>query len=234
MEGKQLSQRIQSVEVGFHILRRLAEAERPLTITQLAQLSEMHKSKLYRYLNSFVQLGILEQNKEDLRYSFGPELISLGLRAMGKMDVLAKSTPYLLSLKEELNETVALSIWGDHGPFFIKWEESNRLVNIGVNAGSYVPLHSATGMIFRAFLPEWVTDAIYHEEVEKGMIDPAAYAAIIQRVQKEYFAWTECGFIAGISAISAPIFDATPNDERRAATLRVVYDLAFCHGRVGP
>ena len=102
---------IQSIELGFSILKEVSRADKPLTITELSKLCKMPKSQLYRYLISLCKVGALEKDS-DLRYSLGKEMLTMGIFAMKKTDITVKAFPYIKKLNELLNETVALAIWG--------------------------------------------------------------------------------------------------------------------------
>src|SRR6476660_4668730 len=125
------SQGIQSIEAGIHILKKVAEAGKPLSITEISILCDTSKSKLHRYLTSFIRTGILEKN-QDAKYFLGTELIMLGLKASQTLNITDMVAPYLVDIKDSLNETAALAIWGESGPFFVSWEEANGPVNIGI------------------------------------------------------------------------------------------------------
>ena len=129
------SQGIQSVEVGMDILKKIAEAGKPISISEIAILCETSKSKLHRYLTSFVRTGMLEKN-QDAKYILGTELLRLGLKASQKLNITEIVAPHLMDLKESLNETAALAIWGQNGPFFVSWEENDGPINIGIKVGS--------------------------------------------------------------------------------------------------
>ena len=55
---------IQSIELGFSILKEVSRAEKPLTITELSKLCKMSKSQLYRYLISLCKVGALEKDSD--------------------------------------------------------------------------------------------------------------------------------------------------------------------------
>ena len=57
------SQGIQSIEVGMDILKKIAEAGKPISISEIAILCDTSKSKLHRYLTSFVRTGMLKKIK---------------------------------------------------------------------------------------------------------------------------------------------------------------------------
>lgn len=192
-------------------MRIFTKEVRPLSLNQISQLSGFHKSQLYRYLNTFVELGVLIRNEEIESYpvwSLGPELITLGEAAFDSMDIAKEARPYLIMLRDKLNETVALSIWREEGPFFVRWEKSNKLINISLDTGSYVPLYSATGKVFRAFLPEDKTEVLYQKEIENGKIEPEQFKKDIEEVRSTHFSTTTSSLLQGITALSVPIFSS--------------------------
>ncbi|MFB5191392.1 IclR family transcriptional regulator [Alicyclobacillus fastidiosus] len=206
------NRKIQSVEIGFSILKSIATARAPQTLGALSQDTGLHKSQLYRYLNTFVDLGVLTRHDQDTpRWSLGPELIGLGQVAAATLDVHIHAAPITLKLRDALQETVAVSIWRAGGPFFVGWEKSNKVVNIGLGAGAYVPLYTATGKIFRAFLPEAETQEVYDRDVSAGRIQPEAYAKDIAQVRKDGLARTRGSLQDGVAAVSAPIYGPLGN-----------------------
>ncbi|MFZ4451723.1 IclR family transcriptional regulator [Salibacterium aidingense] len=204
--------RIQSLESGFAILGVIAQSQQPMTLQELANETKLYKSQLYRYLNSFVHMGVLTRSGEDNpRWFLGPELIALGTTAYEGIDLAREATPVLINLRNKLNETVALSIWREKGPFFVRWESSNKLVNIGLNTGSYVPLYTATGKIFRAFMPKEETQPLYEEEVSQKNVDPDAFEKEMEAIRDSKLSITKSSIIPGITAISTPIFYSEHN-----------------------
>lgn len=204
------NRRIQSVEVGFGILRVLADYGRPMTLGELSSATGLFKSQLYRYLNSFLHLGAIVRHELEVpRWSLGPELIALGGAAFEGLDLAKYAESQLIELRNRLNETVALSIWRERGAFFLRWEKSNKATNVGVDTGSYVPLYSATGKVFRAFLPRILTEQLYLESVNTGAIIPSEYEAEIDRIRASRLSVTESSLTSGTTALSTPIFDAT-------------------------
>jgi DNA-binding IclR family transcriptional regulator len=199
---------IKSVVSGYLILKAFEKRREPLTLSEISQLTNMHKSRLYRYLNTMVDLGLLTRYdyQNFPTWTLGPELITLGEAAFDSFDLAKESIEELIKLKNKLNETVALSIWREEGPFFIRWEKSNSTINLGLETGLYIPIYSASGKVFRAFMPQEITNDLYENEVQKGKIDPESYREEIELVKKRKVAFSEASYIQGVVAISAPIF----------------------------
>ncbi len=201
------SKGIQSIEVGVDILKKIAEADKPLSITEIAILCDTSKSKLHRYLTSFIRTGMLEKS-EDAKYTLGSELIMLGLSASQKLNITDVVAPYLFELKNTLNETAALAIWGESGPFFISWEESNKPINIGIKAGSRVGvIQSAAGRVFATYLPSHLTAEQINRELSKSSISEDQLQEYLNTIREKEYSYVISTIVPGISAIAAPIFD---------------------------
>ena len=219
VEEEITSQGIQSIEVGIDILKKIADEGKPLSITEIAILCDTSKSKLHRYLTSFIKTGILEKS-QDAKYSLGTELILLGLKASKKLNINDIAAPHLIKIKETLNETAALAILGKNGPFFVKWEESNRPVNIGINVGSQVSLtKSSTGRVFATFLPHKLTERKIKEELDNSPITQEQFQNITEFIKKNGYSYVNSTLLPGISAIASPIFDGS---SKLVAVLAVV------------
>ncbi|KQX45394.1 MULTISPECIES: IclR family transcriptional regulator [unclassified Paenibacillus] len=197
---------IQSVELGLGILKKISEERKPLTATEISILCDISKSKLHKYLTSFTRAGFLQKN-QDLKYSLGTELILLGLKASEKLDIQDICLPYITKLREALNETVALAIWGESGPFFVRWEQSNRAVNLGIKAGSRVSVtESAPGRLFSAYLPKDKTQSLILSELKTDQIQDLLLKEL-EEVKRKGFALTSGTLVAGITAVSCPVLD---------------------------
>jgi DNA-binding IclR family transcriptional regulator len=219
VEEESKSQGIQSIEVGMYILKKVAETAKPLSITEISILCEMSKSKLHRYLTSFMRTGMLEKN-QDAKYILGTELVLLGLKASQKLNIMDIAAPHLLEIKETLNETAALAIWGENGPFFISWEESNKPINIGIKAGSQVSVtQSAAGLVFATFLPGQMTEKIINQELNKFSGEIEEFQKKNDFIKKNGYSFVDGTIVPGISAIASPIFDRS---SKLVAALTVV------------
>ncbi|WAH35636.1 IclR family transcriptional regulator [Alicyclobacillus dauci] len=215
---------IQSLEIGIDIVKIISKSTKPLTISEIAHVAEMSKSRLHRYLTSLYRTGFLSRDT-DLRYSVGPELISLGLLASQRWTIRDLAHPTLLRLRENLNETIALSVWTEKGPYFLHWEESNRAVNIGIRVGTQVSAtKSVAGKIFIAFLPEEETDDVLKREIAQFGISKAQFQRELAETRQKGYSITEESLLPGILAIGCPVFG---RDSKVVAAISVVGILGY-------
>jgi DNA-binding IclR family transcriptional regulator len=153
-------QGIKSIEVGARLLSALTAARRSLPLRDLAKAAGMTPSKAHRYLASFMKTGLVEQDPATRDYLLGPFAFEMGLAAIGSSDHLKHAIDAQIHLRDELDETVVLTVWGSHGPTVLRVEESSDPVIMTMKVGATLPLmNSAAGRIFAAFMPRRIIES---------------------------------------------------------------------------
>lgn len=217
---------IQSVEVGFALLDVLARAVGPLMLRDLAAAAGMSAAKAHRYLVSFQRLGLVIQDGDSTRYDLGPSALKLGLASLARMDAVKLGRERVQALAEQIGHTLALAVWGNHGPTIVHWEESPLATPVNLRLGDVMPLlSSATGRCFAAHVSRDATqDAkiapLLHAELARiqKLPNPAARGDLpadlraVQRllddVRSRGSARVVDTLLPGIVGFCAPVFDA--------------------------
>ena len=212
---------IQSVEVGFALLDVLAQAPGPLMLRDLASAAGMSAAKAHRYLVSFQRLGLVVQDGASNRYELGPATLRLGLATLSRLDAVKMARERLPALMEQTGHTLALAVWGNHGPTLVHWLESPRAVPVNLRLGDVMPmLSSATGRCFAAFLGHGVgsdqAKALIEQEMAQarkvGRADVpttrAELEALVRESRTHGLGRVHNVLLPGISGFCAPVFDA--------------------------
>lgn len=164
LEGKH---GVQSLEVGMGILKAMVFGKRSMMLKDIAAAAEMPPSKAHRYLVSLIRSGLVEQDPLTSRYNLGPFALNIGLVAIDRLDRIRLGLAAISELRDEINETTALAVWGDNGPVIVRWERPRRPITVNVVTGTTLGvLSSAAGRVFAAWLPN-ATRAIVKREVEQ-------------------------------------------------------------------
>ena len=209
---------IQSVEVGFSLVEALARARGPLMLKDLAAEANMSAAKAHRYLVSFQRIGLVVQDERNSRYDLGPTALQLGLSALTRLDPVRLARERMPALAEAINHTVAIGVWGNHGPTIVHWEECYQAVTANLRLGDVMPmLASATGRCFAAWLPRQQTAALMEPEIERARkagrtdlpLTPAAIDAMLAEVRARGTARVVDTVLPGIVAFCTPVFDAS-------------------------
>ena len=156
---EQSRRRVQSIEVGFRVLRVLRMAEGPLPLREIAARADMPPSKVHLYLVSFVRENMAYQDPGTGHYGLGSFAIQLGLAAIRQLDVVGLAADILTDLRDRTDCAIYLSVWGDQGPCIVAKADGALQGAFAVRLGYILPLRTtATGLIFLAHLPKQETD----------------------------------------------------------------------------
>lgn len=209
---------IQSVEVGFSLLEVLTQAHGPLMLRDLAATAGMSAAKAHRYLVSFQRLGLVVQDPGNTRYDLGPTALKLGLASLSRLDAVKMARERLPALLEQVgHHTLAMAVWGNHGPTIVHWEESQLSVTVNLRLGDVMPLlSSATGRCFAAYaLPVAIADKVQKELAQIQKLgqhnlpqSPTAVQEILADVRERGMARVVETLLPGIVGFCAPVFDS--------------------------
>lgn len=211
---------IQSIEVGFRLLDVLARTNGPMMLRDLARAAPMNPAKAHRYMVSFTRLGLVTQTPEG-RYDLGPFASEMGLVSLNRQDPMRRARPAAAVLRDEIDHTIGLAVWGNQGPAIVHWEEASQPVTVSLRLGDVMPmLNSATGRVFGAYLPRAQTLPFIQREQDPLAAAGAtadnpehprtleAYDAICAEVRARGVTRIHGGVLPGINAMSLPVFDA--------------------------
>ncbi len=207
---------IQSVEVGYTLLDALARASGPLMLRDLAGSAGMTAAKAHRYLVSFQRLGLVAQDAGSARYDLGPAALKLGLASLERLDAVKLARDRVGPLAMQLGHTLALAVWGNHGPTIVHWEESALAVTVNLRLGDVMPLlSSATGRCFAAYLqrdalaPMLKLELVTARKLARPDLPHTAAQldALLQEVRQHGIARVIDTLLPGVAAFCAPVFD---------------------------
>jgi DNA-binding IclR family transcriptional regulator len=208
---------IQSLDAALLVLRVLARATGPASLTEIARAAGMSVSKVHRYLASFTRAGLVRQTQRLGLYDLGKEALELGLAALARFDLVDRAAERLEELVERTGAAALVAVWGTHGPTIVRWEPTASFVITSLGLGTTLPLlSSATGHVFLAFSsPRLVAERLRDERKRARALglrwpdlDPSSDASLrslVARVRGDGYAHVDGRFIPGLHAVSAPI-----------------------------
>lgn len=204
-------QGIQSVEIAMTVLTALERGGGPMSLTQIAQASDMGASKAHRYLVSLGRAGMVAQSPSSGLYDMGPALRRLGAESLRRMDEVGLVSQYIPGLRDRTGHAVNLAVWGDHGPVIVRWDYGAYALPITVRVGATMPmLGSSVGRVYLAHLPRALTEPVLRaqEAATGGRGDDLGREVdrITDEVHRRGYALTSGGVIPGIASVAAPVF----------------------------
>ena len=214
---------IQSVEVGFSLLKVLSDAGNALMLRDLASKANMSAAKAHRYLVSFQRLGLVVQDAGTTQYDLGPSALKLGLASLSRIDAVKLARVRLSPLMTQIGQTLALAVWGNQGPCIVHWEESPQAVTVNLRLGDVMPLlSSATGLCFAAFMATQQAalntrlNGLLLNELARGQKlgrrdlpdNMTQVVTLLDEARQHGMARVANTLLPGVGGFCAPVFDA--------------------------
>lgn len=208
---------IQSIEVGFRLLEVLTREPRALMLRDLALAAGMSPAKAHRYLVSFLRLGVVAQDPLSGRYELGGFALQMGLARLAQVDGVKLARIALAALRDRLDQTVGIAVWGNQGPTIVHWMEASHPAKAALKLGDVMPLtSSASGLLFSAYLPRGKTQPMLEQALSDARRQQrpelpqsaAELEALLEQVRAHQAARVEGTLLQTIHAMAMPVFDA--------------------------
>ncbi|MDT5327307.1 MAG: hypothetical protein QOF25_4459 [Mycobacterium sp.] len=205
---------LQVLTRSAQILRHLGQTRVPLRAAEIAPVVGLTRTTAHRYLTSLEAEGFLSRD-QDGGYGLGPLLVELGAVAMSGQRVIDVADEFLERLGAMVQQTVVLSLWGGIGPVVaMEQVPPHQLVKISIQVGNRLPLESAQGLVFLAFMGG-------RRDQLLAQLTPGERTEIVNQLDDVVVTGLAINdrVTDGIRAIAAPVWDASG---RICATLALV------------
>ncbi len=130
---------IQVVERISHLLDAIVSNSSRATLKVLSADTNLHPSTAFRILKSLADYGFVERDGDD--YRIGRKLLHLSRHVPGGRELDAEAEPVMEWLRDEIGETVNLTIPQGDEVVYIGRVLSKRMMRVEQIIGSRAPLH---------------------------------------------------------------------------------------------
>lgn len=200
-----------AVERAAQLLLKLADGGFA-PIADLSRHLRISGSAVHRILVALRRAGLVEQARDSEMYGLAWGVMRLARGRVGELDVRAAARPFMVALREEHGETVALV--ARHGPARVCVEtvEGEREVRWNADVGRVDPLYAgASGKVLLAFLPEeeqreYFASARLTKLTPKTITDRKALIRELMVVRERGYAISDQDRSVGLGGLAAPVF----------------------------
>ena len=213
---------IQSISLGFRLLRAITDSDAPAPLKTVAAAAGMSASKARMYLISLIETGLVAQNIETGLYSLGPYARHLGTRALQRTDAREVLNHSMRALQKNSRALVLLCNWQESGIVIVAAEDGGEPHPVQWRIGGTASLAStATGAVFLAFGPQNAVWKRLNTELKAVGLSLAAQKKHVRELEARAAGIRESGIaqadpvvfsagvtITGYAAVAAPVFDA--------------------------
>ncbi len=204
---------IQSLAKGLAVFEALAEAQSPITLSEIAQALGTNNATATRLCYTLTKLGFLSRDKQKL-YHLTPKVLALGSHSICTLGWQNIAQYYLENLFEEIQETVSLSILDGMDVLYVIRIRKERHLPFDIRIGTKLKVYySAMGKVLMAMGNQEKTQNI----LKALTFDPLTNHTInsldnfcveLDEVRKRGYAINDEELSIGNRAIAAPLVDA--------------------------
>jgi len=140
---------------GLRLLETMAEAGRPMRLSDIAQANELTTSNAYRLLQTLKLMGYVRQQPDRPLYEITFKLFEVSTQIGEHQDMMKTARRRLQALSEQFDENVLLSVRDGASSVIVDRIETSRNVRSYTRIGERAPLFAVSpGKLLLAFAPD--------------------------------------------------------------------------------
>jgi len=205
---------VKSLRKALAVLNALANAERALTVAEVAISAGIARPTAYRFVQTLVAAGYLAQDPADGRLSMGFAVLPLASSLLDRNRMRKEALPHLQTLAQQTGERANLGVLYRDRVMYVAGVEKPALPTIYSRFGKSAPAHcSSLGKAILAFEPETEVRALIARKpltafTPNTITNPAVFAKELTETRLRGYAVDRAEHAPGSCCVAAPIFDA--------------------------
>lgn len=202
----------EALQRAVQVLDELRTDVRGSSIRDLAARLGMAKSTVQRILVDLVEVDLAQRDAASRLYRLGPRTLALGTAYQRRLDVRAAALPHMVRLRDELDETVGLSVRAVDELLHIDQVESRSRLRAVLDVGIPLPLWSGapSRVLLSALEDAEVLDLVSRREarhVEPARpLPPEEFVARVRRTRVDGYATAFEETLLHVATVSVPVW----------------------------
>ena len=205
-------QHSETLEKSLRILGLFSEERHGLSLAEISRSIGVNKTSVFRYVNTFCDLGYLVREKKTKLIKIGPVALGLAHVFIQGSDLVAKIKPLVDEVYGEHNLHVDVGFLHGGGIYPVYRIESRDTLAFSHFTTAGGMHYLATGKAVLAFLPDGEAEDLIDgldlkAKTERTITDKKSLMADLELVKKRGYSINNEEFIPGLIALGAPLFN---------------------------
>lgn len=182
-----------------------------MTLTEMANRTDMDRAKARRFLLTLEALGYVRRSGRD--FELTPRVLELGHAFQASNQYRAVIQHYLQDITAEIGESSSLSVLdGIDVVYVVRSAAPHRLMAITLSVGTRLPaIYTSMGRVLLAQLADAQLDKLLKEvelqpHTPHSLVDMAALRAEITRVGQRGYSIVDQELDLGLRSVATPVF----------------------------
>lgn len=197
---------------GIRVLEAFNDADREMTISELARRTVLSPAAVRRSLRTLTQLGYVRN--VDGRFLLSARVLSLGSAYLRSADIEGSLLPELHRLVNRFGDTAGIAVLVDTNILYVAHHCVPRGVRPVAGAGvTYPAFATSLGRVLLAYLPEselekYLSVARFDKHTRLTETNPKRLRIALRQIRKAGFGSIVDQLFYGVTSLSVPIFNA--------------------------
>jgi DNA-binding IclR family transcriptional regulator len=206
---RQSLSKLQTADRALQVLQQFQRAGEALTVSELADRLDVHRSTASRLVSTLRARGFLERAPGEA-VRLGLETVRIGRIALAGRKLVVIAQPVMDRLAQETGEAVTLAMPAGEQVLTVAESGGSYFVSSGHWAGVKTPAHcAADGKVLLAFGAITPPTGELAALTSRTITDPGALAAELAAVRARGYAVAHGELEDGLTGLAAPVRDGT-------------------------
>jgi len=203
---------IEALARGLDVIRSLGSVQRPLTLTELAQMTGLARPTVRRILITLEVLGYVRPAGEgSSQFGLTPRVLELGTSYVQSHQLWEMVQPHLHALVADINESSSIAELDGPDVVYVARVAVPKLVTLSVSIGTRFPAYATSlGKVLLSGLDDDEALALRHTPGRSGIIPlwqptDEEFITELRSVRARGWAMTDQQLAPAIRSVAAPI-----------------------------
>lgn len=202
---------VASLAGGLSVLLAFDENHSSMTLSEVAELTNMDRAKARRYLLTLHALGYVHKDKRQFKLS--PKTLSLGasyLNSVHHHDIIQF---YLERVTEQTGESCSFAVLdGNEVVYIARSAAQHRLLSITLSVGTRLPVaYTSMGRAILANLlvaerDEYINNIELTAHTPYSIIDPKIFKQALEESKEKQYAVVDQELDSGLRSLALPVY----------------------------
>jgi len=207
------SEHITALARGLAVLRAFSRERPELTLSQVAQATDLSAATARRCLHTLITLGYAARRNK--LFLLRPTVVAFASAYFESTNLEQIVRPHLQEVRDATGDSSSLAVLADAEILYLVHVSTNRMIRVPASVGTRFPAYpTSLGRVLLAHQPPAALDGYFRGTrfialTEKTETSRTTLRALLARARIERYASVQDELDYGIVSVAVPVFDAS-------------------------
>lgn len=136
------SEYLSTLERGLSVLRAFGRERPQMTLSEVAEVTDLSPAAARRCLNTLVKLGYVAKHQR--QFLLRPEVMSFASAYLDSMSLGELVRPHLQAVRDETGDSSSLAVLSGYDILYLVHVSTNRMVRLAAGVGTRYPAYATS------------------------------------------------------------------------------------------